>query len=136
MQRVFRAFLIWFVAFAIPLQGYAAAAMISCGPMHATTASASAEDPSQHAGHSGDARHGAIDAAAEPHGDADVDHGKAVKIGCAACAACCTASFAPSAVVPFTGVIHSHAVEIPFFGRSGDGFVPDGLERPPRTSLA
>jgi hypothetical protein len=38
--------------------------------------------------------------------------------------------------MPPLGTTRAHAVAIPFFGSSADSIVPDGLERPPRTSLA
>ena len=130
MHRILRALTIWIIALALPLQGYAAAAMIACGPMHSQMASASNQSASHdHHDAVGHAHHG------KGHADEPSGFAKFLKFKCSACASCCTASAAPSPVVPFLGVMQAHAESIPFFGSSEDTIVPDGLERPPRTSL-
>lgn len=70
MHRV-RLFVLWIMMFAVPLQGYAAAAMVFCGPGHAgATAETSVElsGMHDHAQHShadgrGDHHHDAVQAA-------------------------------------------------------------------------
>jgi hypothetical protein len=129
MNRFLRALAIWIVALALPLQGYAAAAMITCGPMHSQIATASEHSPSHHdamaAGHS----HPAVDE------DEPSVLAKFLAFKCSACASCCTASAAPAPVMPFPGLMQAHTAVIPFSGSSEDTVVPDGIERPPRTSL-
>jgi hypothetical protein len=137
MNRFVRALTIWIVALAVPLQGHAAAAMIACGPMHSRMAS-SGDHPAAHedhaaAGHSGHSMDGA---SGEANGDEPSSLSKFMKFNCSACASCCTASAAPAPLIPALGATRAHTVAIPFFGSSGDSIVPDGLERPPRTSLA
>jgi hypothetical protein len=107
MNRFMRALTIWIVALALPLQGHAAAAMIACGPMHSPMASAVDHSVPHH------------DHAAPGHSDQS----------------CCSASAAPSPAMPFVGVMQARAGAIPFFGSSEVTVIPDGLERPPRTSL-
>ena len=125
--------LIWVVMALLPLQGYAAAAMISCGPMHARM-SASADHSHHH--DAGDHSHHHHDGAAPA--DADDDRSRMadlLKFKCSACASCCTGSAAPSPAVPAVMADASHGVRIPFFGSSEAGIVLDGLDRPPRSSL-
>lgn len=62
MHRV-RLFVLWIVMFAVPFQGYAAAAMVFCGPGHAgATAATSVDLPGMH------------DHAQHPHADGHGDH--------------------------------------------------------------
>jgi hypothetical protein len=126
MHRFFRTLTIWIVALALPLQGYAAAAMISCGPMHAEMAS-------DH--HSGAHDHHSMDADSNHHDEKSSSLAQFLKFKCSACASCCTASAAPSSAVPGLCVMQAHPEAIPFFGSFEHSIVPDGLERPPRTSL-
>jgi len=63
MHRV-RLFILWIMMFAVPFQGYAAAAMVFCGPGHA---GAMAEMP---AGMHDDARHPHADGPGDPHHEA------------------------------------------------------------------
>jgi hypothetical protein len=131
-----RKLLIWVVMALLPLQGYAAAAMISCGPMHAQM-SAAAEHPHHHdagAAHQSHDHHQQDGPAGDrqaPSNDTDL-----FKFKCSACAACCTGSAAPSPVPPAVTADASHGVRIPFFESPEGGIVLDGLDRPPRTSLA
>ena len=135
-----RKVLIWIVAALLPLQGYAAAAMISCGPMHARMlAGASSEHGHAQAVHD-HATHGHAD-----HGDAaamsDSQEGEpgladVTDFKCSACASCCTAPAAPSSAPMLVRAAPAHSVAIPFFPTSEDTIVPDGLERPPRQYLA
>lgn len=76
MHRV-RLFVLWIMMFAVPFQGYAAAAMVFCGPGHAgeagevSLAQPSAHDHAQHPhadGH-GDHEHKAAQAAKPPAKD-------------------------------------------------------------------
>lgn len=139
-----RKVLIWIVVTLLPLQGYAAAAMISCGPMHARMSLGAAESAPEaaehlHATHS----HAAHGQAAHSHGEPASDNssdlpafGDLARSNCSACASCCTAPAAPTPSQLLMGLPRSHAEAIPFFPTSEDSVVPDGLERPPRHHLA
>jgi hypothetical protein len=133
MQRFVRTLMIWMVALALPLQGYAAAAMVTCGPMHSRMASASEDhhdhDSSAHGHHS-------TDAGVNPAGEEPSSLARFLKFKCSACASCCTAAAAPSPVLPLPVVMQLHAEAIPFSGSFEHSVVSDALERPPRTPLA
>ena len=133
MSQWVRHLIIWIVAALLPLQAYAAAAMISCGPMHAQVAMQS----HGHDGHE-NVHHGHQALPSDP-----VDSDESItplpdlfKFKCSACAACCTGALAFSTLAPLSAVMRVPPDVIPFSDSSDEGIVPDTLERPPRTSLA
>lgn len=155
MNRVVRAFLVWVMVIAMPVQGMAASAMLFCGPSHERMMQGLVLDASASvSGHAGDAAHemAAMDhgehehagsgapVAFEPTVDADGDgvgsvsphHGK---FNCSACAACCTALALPASFELPQAVRVAHAMRsspmVPVSSHQ-----PDGLDRPPRALLA
>lgn len=155
MNRVVRAFLVWVMVIAMPVQGMAASAMLFCGPSHermmrglALGASASAP------GHAGDAAHEMVamdhgahepavsgaPVAREPAVGADSDgvgslfphHGK---FSCSACAACCSAPALPASFELPEAVRAAHAIRSSPMAPVAS-HQPDGLDRPPRAILA
>ena len=132
-----RRFLAWMIVALLPVQGYAAASMISCGPMHAEMAAASSM--ASHAGghqhdHAADGHDGA---SAHRHGDGDPSTFASLgKFKCSACASCCTGTAAPAPSPLSFAAPRVHGEQIPFHPASEATFVPDGLERPPRSLLA
>ena len=155
MNRVVRAFLVWVMVFAMPVQGMAASAMLFCGPSHermmqGLVLDASASAPS----HAGDAMHemAAMDhgdhehadsgapVASEPDMGADGDgmgslfphHGK---FSCSACAACCTTLALPVSFEQPQAVRTAHALRSSPVAPVAS-HQPDGLDRPPRAVLA
>lgn len=131
-----RKLLIWIVVAVLPLQGYAAAAMISCGPVHARMSghehhsqAGEAHADELHAGHDH------AKAEASPPGDERAP-GDVTNFKCSACASCCTAPAGPTPALTLVGLIRAHTEAVPFSATSEDTIVPDGLERPPRPYLA
>jgi hypothetical protein len=131
-MRLFRHLVIAVVALALPVQGYAAVAMVACGPVHARVAGAS-HDPAAgaHASHDHAAHDHAAGAMAVPAttGEASAAHHG---IGCSACASCCSGSAASSPPATLAGFVAAHLGAIPFSSPSEQSVVPEGLERPPR----
>jgi hypothetical protein len=139
MSRLVRLLIVWALVALLPLQGYAAAAMISCGPMHAEQALRAQEflhpGGHQHSGY----QHGHHESA----GESDPGSGGSapalpdlLKFKCSACAACCTGAAAPSPAVPFVALTKPHPVIPAFFDSPYHSIVLPGLERPPRAALA
>jgi hypothetical protein len=164
MNRIVRTLLIWLIIAALPMQATAAVINASCGSAHHpaqmqsssfahASATDAAHDEHQHASHHGhstmEANHAHADQASahvEFAGDvssfheltnADAssdqsDHGHST---CSACAACCVGAVAPPTA----------QVKMPAFSRFTTlnidssvlltGFIPAGLERPPRFFL-
>lgn len=147
-----RALLIWLLAFALPLQGTAAAAMVLCGAHHhervdvaavntadAVAAVAAVAAPSQ-VSHR---EHGlAVPAGAHGHAEAPGDAASASDgiaaaqpPQCSVCAACCSpaAIHEPSLELPVPEPAGTHfAALAPKVAPYADG----GPERPPRAALA
>ena len=138
--------LTWLLAIALPLQGWAAASMLSCGPIdeRMTGAAAAAAPHMHHHGraamhahspiHSDD-RSAASDASDMEHGAAHHDFDKLSKFKCSACSVCCTAAALPATIVSFdaTPVAHSVDQALP---ATAVVFLTAGPERPPRPIFA
>jgi hypothetical protein len=134
------------VILALPMQAVAAAGMQHCGAAHhlmqvgALAAAASyGLDPAPQATprlHA-DADTGLV---ADPSGDDSSGASLSASplnddFTCSACANCCSAVALPSSVVRFRApAVEARAAALPASGRGS--FVPDGIDRPPRTFLA
>ena len=136
MHWFLRLALTWALAIALPVQGLAATTMLLCGPApHEAAATTPADAHDRDHAAQGDEHH----ASAAVDGDHGVPGhhggGKAAGGKCSVCAACCTGtamiqSALVIAVVPMVSV-YAAALFEPHVGVSADG-----LERPPRNSLA
>lgn len=136
--------MLWLLLAALPLQGMAAVVKASCGPVHHQSLPAVVSSAvHHHAAHAGasEAHHHAGDPAVthDPHDHAGDDSATAEASPdghqhsfCSACAACCFGAVAPPLAVSWhPAFINSEAVVLPPYFRF-TGFIPDGLERPPR----
>jgi len=133
MLRCLRPWLLWLLAFALPLQGAAAVLKAGCSHRHEAVAAATAQahDHAAHAGHAAKPTH--ADAA---HTGTHSGSGAAAALtDCNTCAPCCAAAAPPSLVqlnvqpAPHDDPAVFHA------GRCPD--VTAGVpERPPRKALA
>lgn len=157
MNRVVRAFLVWVMVIAMPVQGMAASAMLFCGASHermmqglVLDASASAPGHATDAAREvatmdhGDHEHAGSGApvASEPTAGADGDgdgigslfphHGK---FSCSACAACCIALALPASFELPQTVLTAHGLRSSPVAPVAS-HQPDGLDRPPRAVLA
>ena len=129
MSKLLRIALAWLLAVALPLQGVAAQAMLTCGPAHHQVAATH-----EHATHD----HGAATASADE--GSHEHHAKAFKAGpagkCSACASCCgaaamtTATFTIEVIPP----LHAPVVATIPAGKALESV--GGLDRPPRRFLA
>ena len=142
MPRLFRLALMFLLAIALPLQGAAAATMISCGTGHEhrlapvashdgdSIAAAGHDHASDHASNQG-ANHSPVSHSHE--GKSDLSKGTFHK--CSACASCCVGAAIPSHVTVFAAVKLTDQ-PAPLVARSVAAYVTEGLERPPRAILA
>lgn len=131
----------WLVAMALPIQGLAAATMLSCGPGHHRLAAALAAEPADH-DHAAHQHHASVSVSAEHDRDsadrsdaAPKDLHQLAKFTCSACAACCVASVLPSAGVTFDPPKQTATFVLPALAPSVR-FLTSGQERPPRLLLA
>lgn len=138
MLRSCKTLLLWLLLVALPLQGIAAAAMVSCRQVEQVQALAQADHSAHHAyhyaagdmpmadgqamHHDGD-HHGSHDHANDKHGTSTL---------CSACAICCVgAAPLPAGFNWIATRVGSEPVVIspaPLV----TGFIPSSLERPPR----
>ncbi|MET0963900.1 MAG: hypothetical protein ABWY05_13955 [Noviherbaspirillum sp.] len=130
MHRALTTFLLWLLIAALPLQGFAAAVQASCAAT-AHHAAAQVYAPAQsNAGHEHSAHHDS--AAASETGAGHDAAAKHTASSCSACASCCVGAGAPPCL----------SLRGPGYGRSQPvvsspaplitGFIPPGLERPPK----
>lgn len=145
MLGVLRITLMWLIALAVPVQGFAAATMFGCGPGHHGGVGSF---PAMADGHAQVADHHSHEAFAKTgvsfdHGHKlDVDDSpevqgavhKVTKGNCTPCASCCVVAALPATVIQFDSVplVDSFVVSAPSCLSS---FLSDGLERPPRSCL-
>lgn len=153
-----RALFIWLLVLAVPVQGLAAALMVSCGGHQRVGASSvllplqadhGAMPENRLAGvHAADAAgapcpHAAQTAGAGAGAGADLATGMADPATpaqggshtCSACAACCSVG-APQSLELTVPAADSPVMVFAAVETTVDGFAADGLERPPRTVAA
>lgn len=147
MSLRFRLCLTWLLLLALPLQGFAAVAMVHCGPVHermlAEVTAGFAEKGQDEVGHGHHHQHAAGVAGEHPDAGApgpatdlpSADHlDEIAKFKCSACASCCTGTALPTAVLPMVFVAPSLTTG-PCILTVHVDFVLDGLDRPPRNLL-
>lgn len=137
--------MLWLLALALPLQGFAAVTQLSCVPQiqHVIAATEAVEnsahshhqmsvDSVEHAHHQVNVQ---VDEAVTPaHEQNDQTHAHA-NAKCSACAVCCIGvAMLPGLpdllVFPLVSTPVVSSPSSPFFG-----FIPDGIKRPPKPSL-
>ena len=151
MTALVRMLVVWLLALALPVQGFAAATMLQCAGGHhdsAAAVTASGHDNAMHMrasdavgemsgmpSHDGSAPSVSsvgIDKASSPTTTNDP---KAFVGKCSACAVCCAVAYLPTAVLAFPPSVPA---EMPatFESQAPAAFFTDGPDRPPRLFLA
>ena len=139
-----RTLLIWLLVLALPVQGATAVTMASCGPNHASSATAAslvlaASSSHSHDGDMAQAAHGhdgaGVEAATALDTSAPATGGHADAHKCSACASCCSSSamLASALQMPFTDIAATAFATVVV---SVDAFAVGGPDRPPRPVLA
>ncbi len=129
MNRILVRLLLWCLLAALPLQGFAAALRI-CGDHTAPKTAQMHEAGHDH--HEMTAEH-----AAEQHADADAPTQDCLDdSSCSACAACCIGACAPPSWPSLPTISHESAPVALTPAPLVSGYIPGGLERPPRHSHA
>ena len=151
MTALVRILVVWLLALALPVQGFAAATMSHCAGghhdsaaavtagghdhsmhMHASDAVGGMPDMASHDGSAPSVSSVEIDKASSP---AATKHPKVALSKCSACAVCCSVAYLPTAVLAFPPSV---PVELPaiFQSPAPAAFFTDGPDRPPRLLLA
>lgn len=136
--------LIWLLAFALPAQGAAAAAMLNCP--HAPARVAASHDQAAAHRHSPMSAQGASrsDAQAQQHrGDAQATdatdataHGGTTAKACSACAGCCVGLALPSVGATAPQSAFASNAALPALAVHVVAFLTSGPDRPPRAHAA
>ena len=144
MRKTLKTALVWLVMLAVPAQGFAAATMLFCGPMHERMSGTMAAEGSAHhhaAGtESGHEHHAASssEAAHEAPATNAADLGKAddlAKFSCSACATCCVGVALVGSAIPLPQAAQA-GERIVSISPPQTFFVTGGPQRPPRSVLA
>ena len=149
MLRVLHITLMWLVAFAVPVQGYAAVVMFGCGPSHHGMTGVQSQAAAVDDHHAAFPRHShetQVEAAGDHHHDDSAEpnhahtlkaHGASGKVGkgpCTPCASCCVVAALPATMVVFQAIPLVDFF-VPLAPRGLALFLTEGLERPPRSIL-
>ncbi|HWU97559.1 MAG TPA: hypothetical protein VN114_03525 [Oxalicibacterium sp.] len=135
MNRLVKTALLWLLALALPVQGWAAATQLSCAPViHQVT---QAGDIAMHASHHMTEGEGHSMQAEDAHSHASTNSpvSRHVDMKCSACAACNVGMTALPSVHdwPLLPVGSIPAVAAP--AATFLAYIPDGIKRPPRSIL-
>lgn len=140
MIRIFKTLLLWLLIAALPVQGMAAVIKSSCGPRHHGMSSVMMEmgehshDQATGPHHHDEAENVAVadDAQkASAKKTAEAKQGPHLSY-CSACAACCFGAAAPPTSISLTPDFSPVEAAVLPPVVSFTGFIPAGLERPPR----
>ena len=138
MNRAFKTLLLWLLMAALPLQGFAAAMPSNCGSAHhglAVTEAHHHDGMTEHSHDGAGTHHSASDSAVKANHSPGASH-EHQHSSCSTCAACCVGASAPPSSFPMTpayGSSESFAIsQAPLVA----GFIPAGLERPPKHIFA
>lgn len=137
MNRLLTTLLVWLLMAALPLHAVAASVSMSCAPVQQQSNAVEMADHASHAAADDSHAHHGVHAmdSAETAADGDASDTKAGKLSHSSCSAC--SAFCIGAVAP-----PSSSLSVPSFDGSEAvivapadlvaGFIPDGLQRPPR----
>jgi len=143
MRKPWITALAWLLIAAVPVQGFAAALMVNCGPQHHGAAQPSVratevQGQHQHAHAARDAHHAHEHAwaadTAQAHAPQDADAEPAAKATCSACAACCIGIALTSSTALPPVIAPSSPPRLEATDPAVD-IVASGPERPPRLLL-
>lgn len=136
MHRALNTFLLWLLIAALPFQGFAAAVQASCATTahHASAQmTAPAQSDAGHEHHASPAHH--EDAASATGDAAEAEHSAVAKhqsSSCSACASCCVGASAPPCLSISSLAYGSSQAVVSSPAPLVTGFIPAGLERPPK----
>jgi hypothetical protein len=129
---------LWLVIAALPLQGFASVVASTCGPDHELMVAAGGAVDRSDAGGNGDHHHVGsghpdVKLTSAHAGSTQSDHEHHHKTSfCGTCGACCAGAFALSSTIVWAPSEAQFKADIIAPAPLVTGFIPGGLERPPR----
>lgn len=133
MRSVFHTLLIWLMLLAVPVQGFAAASMLSCEPIIVSNAVPADNYSDGHAHHHDHAQMSAGVDHTHHHQQNSSNHHAAGK--CGACAACCIGASMTAPVALILPDMHVDSERITALDAFPSSIVPDYPDRPPQASF-
>lgn len=138
--------LLWLLAFAIPLQGFAAVVQAACAPahqQHQMPANAAIPATMHHLHDASDAAttdvaalsHAAHATASEVPAKNHDGHPHQASTSCSSCAACCVGALLPLALSDFSALPRTSAIYGINTSHGFVGYTPENPERPPSSFL-
>lgn len=133
-------FLLWLLAFAIPVQGFAAAVQMGCAPSQLRPAihEVAAASLHEHSGHGMHAMHTVDDASITAQADSGpaADHSmphqhKASAASCSSCSVCTIGAILPLALDKLINLPVSADIHVAMAQHGFVGYTPENPERPP-----
>jgi hypothetical protein len=137
VRKFIKIFAIWLIAIAIPVQGVASVVMMNCEQpvSHHSQNVAINHHHDQHGEHGMTTEHSHDAVNSIDHGSHGADNSKHACAHCAKCTTCCSgAILIANADNPFQQLNVDEA-RSSYNTRPFTGFIPSGLERPPRFTL-
>jgi hypothetical protein len=138
MIRFLKTLLIWILVLALPAQAMASAVKLSCGPAHYNAVQVVHAADGHH--HDGATAHSGMDSASSD-ATASADNSPTKpnihkSSFCSTCAACCVGATAPPSISFLTPAYSSSELVVISPAPLVTGFIPAGLERPPKRNFA
>lgn len=139
MRELIKIFAIWLIAIAMPVQGFASVAMTNCdqSPNHHSknVATGTAHNHDQHTGHdmSNEHSHDAIDSSNNVSQSTENDKHSCAY--CAKCTSCCAGFTFQTTTSSLIQQLNAGEIRYSYNSLLFTGFIPSGLERPPRYTL-
>ncbi len=140
MRKLTKILAIWLISVAIPVQGFAAVAMVNCeqSPSHhsqSVAATITGHNHEQHSGHDmSDAHtHDAVDRS--NHAPQSTDKAKHACAHCAKCTSCCSGFTFQTTSSSLFQQLNAGQARFSYNTLLFAGFIASGLERPPKPSL-
>lgn len=140
MFRVIKTLLIWLFVVALPVQGFAATTKAACSPArHVSLAPIAAQalhadGAHDHHGHDSNYQVAVDDMTADRSSGADASgqHAEHKSAYCSACSTCCVGAALMFSGLDWGPLVHAVETLKPLPSPLFSGFIPTGLERPPR----
>lgn len=139
MRKLIKLFAIWLIAIAIPVQGFASIAMMNCEQSSShqskNVAAAAGHGHDHHSGYDTSSHHSHDAVDSDSQAGQKIDKTKHSCAHCVKCTTCCSGfTFQTTSSSPIRQ-LNADKVRFSDITLLFAGFIPAGLERPPRFTL-
>ena len=137
MRKLIKIFAIWLIAIAIPTQGLASIAMMNCERLYSHQSQNATTDNhlDQHNEHSMSAEHAHDTLQTSDNASQGTDKSKHACAHCVKCTTCCSGFTFQTTSSNLFQQLNAGEIRFSYNTLLFSGFIPSGLERPPRFTL-